>query len=210
MAAISKAPLYPCLRIASIQRGLTTRARNTRVVSSDSVRVRTASGPGVVADVGGRVLAGQRAHGGDHAAVVLEVVVGVGDVVLAGVECSSPPPRSGGTAGSCRRWRPHRRGRGRRRTRPTPCRPRPGRRRRASSCCRSAAADRRRRFPASSRRSGSWSDVGRRVRRGRPARGRGRSCARRARRVRRPVPRRRRAWSRRAGRRRGRTPRCGR
>ena len=32
------------VRIAVIQRGLTTRARNTRVVSSDSVRVRTASG----------------------------------------------------------------------------------------------------------------------------------------------------------------------
>src|SRR5690606_23977749 len=31
-------------------------------------------------------LAGQRPHGRDHAAVVLEVVVGVGDVVLAGVD----------------------------------------------------------------------------------------------------------------------------
>ena len=42
-------------------------------------------GPGVVADVGGRRLPGQRPHGGDHAAVVLEVVIRVGDVVFAGV-----------------------------------------------------------------------------------------------------------------------------
>src|SRR6202012_6068090 len=41
--------------------------------------------PGVVADVGGGRLAGQRSHGGPHAAGILEVVVGVGDVVLAGV-----------------------------------------------------------------------------------------------------------------------------
>src|SRR5213078_1869500 len=41
---------------------------------------------GRVADVGGGVAPGQRPDGGDHAAVVLEVVVGVGDVVLAGVD----------------------------------------------------------------------------------------------------------------------------
>src|SRR3712207_9447018 len=39
-----------------------------------------------VTDVRLGVAAGQRAHGGDHAAVVLEVVVTVGDVVLAGVD----------------------------------------------------------------------------------------------------------------------------
>ncbi|SKZ71853.1 Uncharacterised protein [Mycobacteroides abscessus subsp. abscessus] len=44
MAAISKAPLYPCRCMAEIHRGLTTRARKTRLVSSESVRVRTASG----------------------------------------------------------------------------------------------------------------------------------------------------------------------
>src|SRR5947209_3056602 len=43
-------------------------------------------GDGRVADVGGGVAAGQGADHGDHAAVVLEVVVGVGDVVLAGVD----------------------------------------------------------------------------------------------------------------------------
>src|SRR5690606_8243883 len=40
---------------------------------------------GGIADVGLRLDAGEGAHGGDHAAVVLEVVVRVGDVVLAGV-----------------------------------------------------------------------------------------------------------------------------
>src|SRR6202000_2332700 len=40
------------------------------------------AGVGRVADVGVRVAAGQRPDRGDHAAVVLEVVVGVGDVVL--------------------------------------------------------------------------------------------------------------------------------
>jgi hypothetical protein len=58
---------------------LTTRARKTRVVSSDSV------GTGVIADIGGGRLPGQRPHGGHHPAVVLEVVVRVGDVVLTGV-----------------------------------------------------------------------------------------------------------------------------
>src|SRR5204863_7978807 len=43
-------------------------------------------GPVRVADVRGGVAPGQRAHHGDHAAVVLEVVVRVGDVVLAGVD----------------------------------------------------------------------------------------------------------------------------
>src|SRR5699024_10380514 len=40
---------------------------------------------GGVADVGFGVLAGQRPDGGDHPAVVLEVVVGIGDIVLSGV-----------------------------------------------------------------------------------------------------------------------------
>src|SRR5690606_24785937 len=43
-------------------------------------------GRGRVADVGLRVGAGQRAHRGDHAAVVLEVVVGVGDVVFTRID----------------------------------------------------------------------------------------------------------------------------
>src|SRR5690606_7077899 len=47
---------------------------------ADGVRARA------VADVGFGRPAGQRPHGRDHAAVVLEVVVGVGDVVLAGVD----------------------------------------------------------------------------------------------------------------------------
>src|SRR6185437_1168810 len=42
-------------------------------------------GPGGVADVRGGRGAGERADGGHHPAVVLVVVVGVGDVVLAGV-----------------------------------------------------------------------------------------------------------------------------
>ncbi|SGG56394.1 Uncharacterised protein [Mycobacterium tuberculosis] len=42
-------------------------------------------GSGVVADIGGRCLARERPHGGHHAAVILEVVVGVGDVVFTGV-----------------------------------------------------------------------------------------------------------------------------
>src|SRR5213076_3579524 len=43
-------------------------------------------GPVRVTDDGGRVTAGEGADHGDHAAVVLEVVVGVGDVVFAGVD----------------------------------------------------------------------------------------------------------------------------
>ena len=45
-----------------------------------------ARGVGAVAQVGGRLAPGERAHGRDHAAVVLVVVVGVEDVVLARVD----------------------------------------------------------------------------------------------------------------------------
>src|SRR5690606_19680204 len=47
---------------------------------SDGIRRRR------VPHVGFRVGTGERPHGGDHAAVVDEVVVGVGDVVFAGVD----------------------------------------------------------------------------------------------------------------------------
>ena len=162
--------------MASIQRGLTTRERNTRADSSVRDRVLDVVGPGAVADVGARGGAGQRADRGHHAAVVLVVVVGVGDVVLAAVGVLDREPRSAGRRTPCPRGRPGRPGRGRRRGRPTPRRPRPGRRRPARTGSPSAAAGPRRRSPAGTRRCGWWPGAGRPAAPGRPARGRARSC----------------------------------
>jgi hypothetical protein len=64
---------------------LTTRARKTRAVSSESDLVRMVSGRVEVADVCPWRPAGERADGRDHAAVVLEVVVRVGDVMFESV-----------------------------------------------------------------------------------------------------------------------------
>ena len=79
---------------------------------------------GRVADVGLGLGPGERAHGGDHAAVVLEVVVGVGDVVLDGCRCSWPPRRSADSWSPCPPRAGRRPDRGRTRTRPRRCRPR--------------------------------------------------------------------------------------
>ena len=170
-----------------------------------------------VAEHGGRLAAGDRAHGRDHPAVVLVVVAGVEDVVLAAVDVlhrDVDPPEA---ACGARRTPARRRGRGRRRSRPTPRRPRRGRRRRASRARRAAARGRRRRRRAWSRRCAS-SPAARRARRRarRPAprrpraRARRRSSGRTARRARPRARPRRRASARGAGRRRGRSPRSAR
>ena len=131
----------PCSRggaSAAIHLGLTTRLRKTRPRSSASERACTRSGSAESPKHGLGVAAGERAHRGHHAAVVLEVVVGVEDVVLAVVlvlDRDVDAPRS---ARASRRAPGTPSGRGRRRSRPTPGRPRRGRRRRAR--CRSRAA----------------------------------------------------------------------
>ena len=165
---------------------------------------------GRVADVGGRGGPGQVPHHGHHAAVELEVVVGVGDVVLAGVGVLRRDRDPSRTPSPCRRAPRGRPGRGRRRTRPRPRRPRPGRRRCASSARRSAAAARPRKRRAWSRRSG-WSPAAGprapRCRRPRAPAGSSTPAARPGR----PRPRsRRRAARSHAGTRPGRTRRCAR
>ena len=109
-------------------------------------------GPGVVADVGSRRLAGECPHRGHHAR-------DIGNsrrsrrCRVRWCRCSWRPPRCAGIGGSCRRPPRGRPGRGRRRIRPTRCTPARGRRRLASCGCRSAAATRHRRSPAWSRES---------------------------------------------------------
>ena len=63
--------------------GLTTRERKTRRRLVGEVADADVVGVGRVAEVRRRVLAGQGADRGDHAAVELEIVVAVEDVVLA-------------------------------------------------------------------------------------------------------------------------------